>query len=355
MLKTVRSLPKIDLHRHLDGDVRGDTLLDLARRSGIPLPAESPAGLRSYFDGLRRQGIIPLFQKGFGLVTSLMQTEENLFLVAYEEVRNLAKEGIIYAEIRFAPQYHTGEASYYGHKLGAKKLTYTQIIRAVARGLKSGNDEFGLTTRLIVCIGRESEPATGIEVAQAALACVADGVAAIDLACDESSYPPERHKDAYHLTCGTPLYRTVHAGEFGPQREKNIRTAIEELQANRLGHAIRLIRHADLIELVKERHIGIEMCPRSNRYCGFIHAYRELGIPQLLAQNVLVTVNSDDPAMFGYDLNDVIAALKFDWQTVKRLQLNAIATAFLDRQTKAELGIKFQKLWEQRMAEIAKS
>ncbi len=328
--ESLRKLPKIDLHRHLDGDVKANVVFELAEKEKIDVPAKSPEGLEAYFRKLRDEGIMVLLQKGFGLVTALMQSEENLYKVAFEEVRNIADDGIVYCEVRFAPQYHTGASAYYGHKT-RNRLSYHDIIAAVRSGLDAGENAFGVKTNIIICIGREAEPETGVAIARAA--SLEKKVVAIDLACDEATYPPERHLPAYCETFRTRLKRTVHAGEFGKQPYKNILSAVNELRADRIGHAIPLGNYPDLIELVSAEKIGIEMCPKSNKYCGFINSYGDLKIPQLMSQGVLVSINSDDPAMFGHTLTDTLHELVegsyLAMKDIVTIQRNAANTAFL--------------------------
>ncbi|MBI4440901.1 adenosine deaminase [Candidatus Woesearchaeota archaeon] len=330
----IRQLPKIDLHRHLDGDVRTETLSQLAQQEKRALP---PEGLDAYFCDARKQGLVALLQKGFGLVTSLMQSEENLYTVAFEEVRNLKDDGIVYAEIRFAPQYHTGDSQYYGHS-ARNALDYRTIIRAVSQGLRDGEEEFGVWTNLIVCIGREADPQKGVEIVHAASG---ENVVAIDLACDEASYPPERHLIAYQETFNTPLKRTVHAGEFGSQQYHNMMTALTLMRANRLGHAIPLAYHPDALDWAVQYGIGIEMCPLSNRYCGFISSYEDLHLNDLLAAGVRLSINSDDPAMFGYTLTDVLYDVMQEGslteQDLYQTQHHAIETAFLQPEEKVAM------------------
>ncbi|MBI2666056.1 adenosine deaminase [Candidatus Woesearchaeota archaeon] len=340
--QTIKQLSKIDLHRHLDGDVKTEVLYRLAEKDKIHLPVSSPEELEKYFAELRTENFVDLLQKGFGLVTSLMQSEENLYTVAYEEGRNLAEDGIVYAELRFAPQYHTGDSLYYGHQ-SKNKLSYQQIIKAVAEGCKAAEKDFSVSTKLIVCIGREVDAEKGREIVHAALACL-DEVVAIDLACDEATYPPERHLRAFQETFDTPLGRTVHAGEFGTQRERNMWKALKRLRADRLGHAIPLAENKELLAYVKENKIGIESCPKSNKYIGLISKYTQLGIPQLLAEGILVSVNSDDPAMFGYTLTDTLCELageeKLTLADVMKLQQNALEMAFLDEEERKKIEKK---------------
>jgi adenosine deaminase len=343
-LAEVRALPKIDLHRHLDGDVRPDTILELAEKERVKLPARDAIGLEKYFAELRSRSVQQLFTEGFGKVTSLMQSPENLSRVAYEEVRNLRQDNVIYGEIRFAPYYHTGESAYYGHlKDGTKAgMSYEEVITAVAGGLEKGRKDFGVRTGIIACVNRELEAEQGVKIVQAAVRCIDRGVVGIDLACDEATYPPERHSDAFRFTFDSAIGRTVHAGEFGNQPYKNMKTALQILLADRIGQAIPLQKHDDLITLIRDNKVGVEMCPESNLVTGFIKSRSELGIYKLLREKVLVSVNSDDPAIFGYTLSDSFSRLmeecSFGLREMRRLQLNAAGTAFLKEDGKRSLA-----------------
>lgn len=346
----IKKLPKIDLHRHLDGDLSLDLIYNLTKKSCIKFSGKTKKDLKNYFIDLKNKGIANLFQEGFGMVTSLMQTSGNLRTVAYEEVRNLYKDNIIYAEIQFAPQYHTGESAYYGHAKTNKRINYEKIIKSVWLGLKKGEQDFGIKTNLIIDIGREAKQEVGIEVAKAAINCTRYGVVALGLATNEADFPPELHKQAFQLTFGTELKRSVHAGEFGNQLYKNIVTSINELKADRLGHARIIAQHNDLINLVKENKIGIESCPESNMFVGLIKSRNEINIKKLFREGILVSINSDDPGMFGYTLTDSIYRLskesKTDFNEIKKLEINAALTSFLRHNEKKALIEKINKAYK---------
>lgn len=341
-----KKMPKIDLHRHLDGDVDPRLLFLMAKSDKIDIGFKNSDELLRYFEKLTKQGLMSLLTEGFGLVTSLTQTAKNLEFIAFEEVCNLKNDGIIYAEIRFAPQYHCqGNQTYYKQlKVKSERLNYREVIATVARGLKQGYKTFGVPTKLIICIGREIEPKESVKIAEAAIKSQDLGVVAIDLACDEENFPPLRHADAYKLTFDSKIKRTVHAGEFGAQKIQNIYAAIECLEADRIGHAIPLVDMPKLTETIKRREIGVEMCPLSNLFTGAINCLGELGIDELLKQEVLVTINSDDPKMFGYSLSDsfrkVVDVYRFNAEEVKMLLLNAVKTAFCNADMKQILEKK---------------
>mgnify|MGYP000965397275 CR=1 FL=1 len=206
----------------------------------------------------------------------------------------LKKNNIVYAETRFAPQYHM-----------KKGLSLGQVIGHVLEGLSERSRETGVVVKLIVCIGREMDGEKSVEVARAALEFQDRGVVALDLACWETPYPPERHRKAFELTFDSSLKRTVHAGEMCPKEEQNLRnihTAITELKANGLGHAIplhkRYYRGVDLIEMIVERGIRLESNPISNLVVTSLRSVEDLHLDKLMAEGVAVTLNSDDPAMW---------------------------------------------------------
>ncbi len=176
----------------------------------------------------------------------------------------------------------------------------TQAIRTMAEGLAEGSEKYGVTTALIVAIGRESSPEVGTAVAKAA---VGSGRAvALDLGGPEMGNPPQRFREAFDLAASHGLKVTVHAGEGAGSVKKNlanIRTAVTKLHANRLGHAVHLAQDMRLVELVLRSSVAVEMNPVSNLVLHKIRSLRELAIDRLLESGVRVTVNSDDPALWS--------------------------------------------------------
>lgn len=327
--EVVKSLPKIELHRHLDGDIKPDLIFELAKKQNIKLPVDNKEELGRYFSQKRRDGFSSLITEGFGLVNMVLQTGEALRRAAYESVRNMKDENMIYGELRFAPELHT-----------KKGLSYKQVIYEVRMGMKEAERDFDISTNLISCICRDSSAELGEQIAKTVIASQMYTVA-LDLACDEAGNPPEKHKKAYELTFDTGIKRTVHAGELGNHQYQNMLTAIKTLRADRLGHAIHISEHKDLIEMVKKGKIGIEMSPKSNIYCKFIKSTKDLNITKLIDENVIVSINSDDPAMFEYTLCDTLYEVVKDYDLkidlLRQLQLNAVQMAFTDDKMKERL------------------
>lgn len=337
----IQKLPKLELHRHLDGAVKPEVIFSLARKSNIDLPVDNLKELKRYYRITKKTSVEEIMKK-FDIVISLMQTPENLQTIAYEQVRDLHDDNIVYAEVRFAPQYHIKQG-----------LDMVQVIENVLIGMRKGYKEFGVMTNLIICIGRETESEFGEKVAQAALAFQNEKnpvrVVGIDLACDEATYPPERHASAYKLTFGSKLKRTIHAGEFGNQKLKNIKTAIELLCADRLGHAIPLPMDETLLRLIKEKDIGIESNPLSNVICHVIDTIEDLHLDVYLKHNIKFAIGSDDPAMMFTTLSDNLFTVcrKYNWgiKELKTIMTNAIEMAFITKKEKHSLKKKVFEHW----------
>lgn len=328
-------MPKVELHTHLDGAVRQE---DVHRIGHIQ------QGREPVFEGVSEPGLEALiratrlprettlrdpadfdrFLRMFNPAISVMQTPGGLHEVARAHVEDLARQGYVYTETRFAPQYHR-----------QRGLSYEDAIANVLRGLEIGYQQTGTRVRLIVCIGREADLKKSCDVTKAALEFQNQGVLALDLACNEAAFPPELHIPAYQLTFGSKLRRTVHAGEFAASEEKrrqNVRTALHELKADGLGHAVPLDAMSATLDRVKERKIRVESCPLSNKITGAVSDIRDIGLDRLLRQGVLVSLNTDDPAIMGFSLADVFKetcdAYGFGLEEVMRFTRNAITSAF---------------------------
>lgn len=340
-------MPKAEVHLHMDGAIRKEDIWRIAQQQGIVLPElseQTEAALDAYYRlppdaSFKRSEDFDRFLKMFGIVLSIMQTPDGLRETALAHVRDLKAQNYVYAETRFAPQYHRQNG-----------LSLEEVIQNVLEGLQFGFLETKTLVKLIICIGRECDQETSLAVAKAALKFQEFGVVALDLACNEIAYPPELHIPAYQLTFGSKLRRTVHAGEFAETPEKlaaNIYTAITELRADGLGHAIPLVDNLDLIRTVIGRNIRVEACPLSNKITGAIEGdIRALKLDELLERGVNVSLNTDDPLIFGTPLVEVFyrtcEAYGFGIEDVRTLIRNAVTGAFCDDEERSRLHYAFK-------------
>jgi adenosine deaminase len=337
-VKVVRGLPKADLHSHIDGSVSAKELFQIAKRHRRRILTAgghelgSMTSLMRYVKGDGYGSLLDNIVDRFRPITGLMQSEGTIRDVGVSYVAEQERDGVAYAEGRFAPQYHTREG-----------LSLDDVISSMADGLAEGAEKYGVKTALIVAIGREASARQGEEVARAA--CRSNRAVALDLGGPEAGNPPQKFKEAFKIAIAAGLKVTVHAGEGAGSRHQNlanVEAAIMQLGANRLGHAINLASDRHLMSLVRERSIVIEMNPISNLILRKIRDPRELAIDRLLTENVRVSVNSDDPALWpGGRLSDVYALVckcyGFGMGELDTLVQNAFRGAFASESDKEEL------------------
>ena len=225
----IRTIPKVLLHDHLDGGVRPQTVIELAKEQKYDkLPTSDPGELDQWFQRGAQRGSLPLFLEGFEHTCGVMQTEDSLERVAYETVEDMKKDGVVYFETRFAPMFHTG-----------KGLSTSRVVKAVLKGLERGKKDFGVHYGVLICAMRHMEPTVSMEVAELAVEFRNQGVVGFDLAGEEGGYPPKKHVDAFHYIQRENFNITIHAGEaFG---KESIWQAIQWCGAHRIGHGTRLI------------------------------------------------------------------------------------------------------------------
>ncbi|HQB46540.1 MAG TPA: adenosine deaminase, partial [Polyangiaceae bacterium] len=256
-LEFFEKLPKTDLHVHLDGSMRVDTILDLAREQGVTLPADDADGLRRLLRFGTNYGSLVEYLKTFDVTLSVLQTKESLFRAAYELAEDAARENVRYMEVRYSPMLHT-----------RRGLRLTTVIEAVLEGLGTAREQFGIESNIIVCGIRNISPESSLEMAELAVAYKNRGVVGFDLAGAEYDHPAKHHKDAFQLVRDNNINTTIHAGEaYGPE---SIAQAIHVCGAHRIGHAVRLRENGDLLHYVNDHRIPIECCPSSNVQTGAV-------------------------------------------------------------------------------------
>ena len=274
-------LPKTDLHVHLDGSLRINTILELAEQQGIRLPADDYDGMKKAVHAGQICDSLVAYLEAFDITLSIMQTEEAIQRVAYELAEDAARENVRYMEIRFSPILHT-----------RKGLKLTTIVESVIQALRRAQKDFGIEVGIIICGIRTINPASSLEMAQLVVAYKSLGVVGFDLAGAEYNYPAKAHRDAFQLILKNNINCTAHAGEaYGPE---SIAQAIHFLGAHRVGHGVRLKEDGDLLNYVNDHRIPLEMCPSSNVQTKAVASYEAHPIRFLFNFGVRVTVNTDN-------------------------------------------------------------
>jgi adenosine deaminase len=332
-------LPKVDLHLHLDGCVKPETVLDWAKAEGVPLPSSDPEGLLRYMKVDEGCNSLVEYLDKFGFVLPFLQTEASLERCAYETVERAAADNCIYIEVRFAPLLHV-----------ERGLSADRAIEAVLRGLRKGEEAFGVRARAIAICMRHHSVRTNLEVVEAAARHYGRGLVAVDLAGDEAGHPPAKFRDVFALAREYRLPRTIHAGEAGGP--DNVAEAVEGLGAVRIGHGVRSRENPRVLELLKERRIPLELCPTSNVQTKAVSGWHDYPIRDYIERGIAVTINTDNPTVSGTSMTrecrSLAERLGFTVPEIARLMANAIDYSFLDSGEKDVLRAEFDR----RMAAI---
>lgn len=339
----LRLMPKTELHLHLDGCVRPATLIELAQSQHYALPVQDAAQLLPYMQVGEHCGSLKEYLEKFDFVLPLLQTAEALERVAYEAVAHCAEQGCLYAEIRFAPQLHTMQG-----------LTLVETIRCVLRGLTQAQADHAIQAQAIIICMRHHSEALNLAVVEAAALLAGQGVAAVDLAGDEASYPPRLFRRVFARARELGLPATIHAGEAAGT--DSIREALDGLGAVRIGHGIRLKESPELVAEVQSRRVPLEMCPTSNIQTKAVPGWEAYPIREYVDRGLLVTVNTDNPTVSNTTLTSEYAELNrrfgFSWDELKQIALNGAEAAWLPEADKQALRIamleRFRRL-EQEM------
>ncbi|MGY6501355.1 MAG: adenosine deaminase [Acidimicrobiales bacterium] len=326
---SIRRAPKVLLHDHLDGGLRPSTVIELADQYGYgALPTTDVDELASWFnEGAARNDLV-LYLETFQHTVGVMQHRDALVRVARECAEDLADDGVVYAEVRFAPELHIEQG-----------LGLDEVVEAVQEGFRQGSDDRGIVIGTLVTAMRTA--ANSREIAELAVRHRDAGVVGFDIAGKEEGYPPSRHLDAFQYVQRANFHITIHAGEaFGLP---SIWEALQWCNAERLGHGVRIVDditldpegHATLgpmAAFVRDRRVPLEMCPTSNVNTGVCATIAEHPIGLLADLKFRVTVNTDNRLMSDVSLTSEMAALvdafDYGWDTLQWLTINAMKSAF---------------------------
>ncbi len=327
---TLRSLPKVLLHEHLDGVLRPATIIELAKESKYTkLPTEDPQALASWFFQGANLGSLAEYLKGFNHTIAVMQTEAALERVAYEQVEDLKNDGVVYFETRFAPVFHT-----------KKGLTHQRVVSSVLKGLERGRKDFGIPSGLIICAMRNMN--VSLEMAELAVDFRDRGVVGFDLAGEEGGFPPKKHVDAFHYIQRMNFNITIHAGEgYG---KESIWQAIQYCGAHRIGHGTRLIediavaggkavKFGDLAQYVLDKRIPLEICLNSNVHTGATPSLAEHPFKVLYREKFRVTLNTDNRLMSNTTMTKEFQSAAQTYgltvEDFEKVTINAMKSAFI--------------------------
>ena len=324
----LRLLPKAELHCHLDGSLRPQTMLELGRELGKPMPATDADALREFMrvDDARH---LEDYLERFGITLSVMQTASALDRIAYELAEDAAADGVRYIEVRYAPVLNTREG-----------LTLEQAVEAPLHGLHRAEREHGIVGRVIVCALRHMPQSVSQELAELAVAYRHHGVVGFDLAGGEIGNPARLHAAAFEYARSHDLACTCHAGEG--DEASSVREAIHVCGVHRVGHATRLIEDTSLTDYCNDRRIPLEICLTSNVQTRAVRSYATHPVREYFDRGLNVVLNTDNRLMSGTTLTDeyvhAAQSLDFTFDELARVALNGFESAFLPYKERTALA-----------------
>jgi adenosine deaminase len=319
-LSVFQRMPKTDLHVHLDGSMRPQTILELAEEQGVELPASEPEGLARAMHVGENAGDLVEYLRGFEIPLEVLQTRKALFRAAVELAADAAAENVRYMEVRYSPMLHT-----------RRGLRLTEVVETVLGGLHEAELRHGIVSRLILCGIRNISPDKSLEMAELVVAYKNRGVVGFDLAGAEYDYPPKDHQDAFSLVRKNNINVTIHAGEaYGPA---SIAQALHVCGAHRIGHGCRLREDGDLLHYVVDHRIPLECCPSSNIQTGAVASIERHPVRLYFNLGARVTVNTDNRLIanttVSEELHRLHKALGFRLDDIKTMIQNGVKSSFL--------------------------
>src|SRR6266487_3095534 len=327
----IRRVPKVLLHDHLDGGLRPASIVELADAVGHALPSQDAGDMGLWFERAADSGSLERYLETFAHTVAVTQTAEALHRVAAECALDLAADGVVYAEVRFAPEQHL-----------ERDLTLPEVVEAVLEGFVDGSARAaaqGTPIRVGTLLTAMRHAARSMEIAELAVRYRDKGVVGFDIAGAEAGYPPTRHLDAFEYLQRENFHFTIHAGEaFGLP---SIWQAIQWCGADRLGHGVRIVDDIDpvtrrlgrLAAYVRDKRIPLEMCPSSNVQTGAVASIADHPIGLLRDLRFRVTVNTDNRLMSGTSMTREMAllvdAFGYGWSELQWFTVNAMKSAFI--------------------------
>ncbi|WP_338432259.1 adenosine deaminase [Clostridium tyrobutyricum] len=330
--KLLETIPKTDLHCHLDGSIRPQTMIDISRKDNISLPSYSISELEKYVKVSGKCDSLKDYLNKFDIPIKIMQSYDNIYRITSELLEDAARQNICYMEIRFAPFNHL-----------QKGLSLKDVINASIDAIKDGRKKYGIASNLILCAMRHESPEMSKDLVNTVKDFIGLGVSAIDLAGNEADFPPEIHREAFDMAKYYGLHRTVHAGETG--NPANIIKSIELLNAERIGHGVFAFKDSHVVEYLKRNNIPLEVCITSNVNTSAVNSYKEHPVKSYMDNGIIITVNTDNTTVSNTSIVDEFKYLvkyqNFTLNDIKKVIKNSIDYSFADKKDKDSLNFKF--------------
>lgn len=354
--ETIRDIPKVDLHRHLEGAIKPETIIKVAQKYGIELPSYDPEKLKPYVQVTDQDKTLIDFLKKFDIIGKLFVNKKAIREITEQCIADAKGENVKAMELRFSPMYMAASAN----------MDMKDVVDAVIDGAKRGEKKYGVKTGLIMIIERQMGPDKGQSIEElakqygdsslapiktetvgekAALPGLRKGILGIDLANDEFHFPPGPYSAVFRAAEKDYLHRTVHAGEA--LGSDSVKVALENCGAERIGHGVRAMEDPELVKKLQQQGVTLEMCPTSNIQTQAVQDFKSHPLKKFYDQGLKVTINTDDPAVCDTDMNKeferAILNMGCTLDDVKRMNLYAVDALFFPGPLKAALKSEIEE------------
>ncbi len=324
----IHSIPKAELHCHLDGSLRVETIIDLAQKQNVKLPTFNKIELSKILEIRDNTGSLEDYLERFKITLSVLQTPESLTRTAYELAEDCHKENIRYLEVRYSPVLHTNNG-----------MSLENAVDSVKYGLQKANEDFGIKTGIIICGIRNISPEVSLTLANLTVQYKNKGVVGFDLAGAEENFPAKDHREAFYTILNHNINATIHAGEaFGPE---SIHQAVHYCGAHRIGHGTRLKEDIDLMDYINDHRIALEISLTSNLHTNNVSNLKNHPFKYYFDNHLRVTLNTDNRLISGTTLSDeyklATDTFNLSLEDICTIVINGFKSSFLHHKERRDL------------------
>ena len=320
IIELIKKIPKAELHIHIEGTLEPDLLFKLAKRNDIRIPFANVNEVKSAYNFSNLESFLNIFYQG----SKVLITEQDFFDLAWAYTLKCKEDNVVHAEIFFDPQTHTNRG-----------INFDVVINGIYKALLKANKKFGLTSKIIMCFLRHLDEASAFEILDQALVHK-DKIVGVGLDSSEMGNPPRKFEQVFGKAIEKGFLTVAHAGEEGPS--KYIWEALDLLKVKRIDHGVQCLQDEKLVEKLRDDQIPLTVCPLSNVKLRIFKKLEDHNLKKLLDKELLVMINSDDPAYFGGYLNKNLLecqkALNLSENDIKKLVVNSFRSSFLNKKEK---------------------
>jgi len=323
MKKFIQALPKVELHLHIEGTLEPELMFELSKRNNVEVPFQSIDEVREAYNFHNLQSFLDIYFKG----ADVLIHEQDFFDVTWAYLLRCQEDNVLHTEVFFDPQAHT-----------ARGISFDTVVNGIYRALTKGNDDLGISSKLIMCFLRHLDEASAFETLEQAKEHK-DKIIGVGLDSTEIGNPIGKFERVFNEAINQGFLTVAHAGEEGPA--SNICDAIELLNTTRIDHGVRCTEDRNLLEKLITQRIPLTVCPLSNIKLKVFEQMAQHNVVDLLRKGLCVTINSDDPAYFGGYMTDnfiaVTDAHPMEKAEVAQFTINAIEASFISDEEKERL------------------